>query len=60
MKKRKKTMHDNLDDEQKQQLKTEDNKIKKPKHDNRNVDEKEQMKIYKKNMKESYALQPRS
>ena len=31
-------MHDNLDDEQKQQLKTEDNKIKKPKHDNWNVD----------------------
>ena len=53
-------MYDNLDDEQKQQLKTEDNKIKKPKHDNWNVDKKEQMKIYKKKMKESYALQPRS
>ena len=45
-KKGKKTMRDNLDDEQKQLLKIEDNKRKKAKFDNFNVDEKEQMRIY--------------
>ena len=41
-------MCDNLDEEQKEQLKTEDNKKKKVRHDNLNVDEKEQLKKYEK------------
>ena len=45
----KKAMRDDLDDEQKQQLKIEDNRMKKTKHDNLNVDEKGQMRIYEKN-----------
>ena len=45
----KKAMRDDLDDEQKQQLKIEDNRMKKAKHDNLNVDEEGQMRIYEKN-----------
>ena len=44
-------MRDNLDGEQKEQLKKEDNKRKKSKRDNLNVDEKEQLKKYKKKVK---------
>ena len=46
-------MPDNLDDEQKQQLKREDNKKEKAKRDNPNVGEKVQMKIYKKEGKKA-------
>ena len=42
-------MRDDLDDEQKQQLKIEDNRMKKAKHGNLNVDEEGQMRIYEKN-----------
>ena len=45
----KKAMRDDLDDEQKQQLKIEDNRMKKAKHGNLNVDEEGQMRIYEKN-----------